>query len=563
MNGGKFYGTSSAIGSPTMNIQGGLIVNSGIFRSYSGVASGEGFMTINFTNTNNLNNSSTLKLTTGQDRYHCKWNIIIKSGRIITFGSDIEVGTGNNLSTPYQIFTVEDGGKLDVGAYVIKNGSSTFNPSYEPRFSLASGAGLITANTNGISSTGATGSIQVSGSRSYSTGANYTFNGSLAQITGAGLPATVNQLTVDNNLGVTLSNGLAINGILTFTNGKLFTNSNSLVINNGASISGADNSKYIVGSCSKIGTVDFQFPIGTSTYYAPIGIKDLTALSQFTATYQNSAPTNSSLKSPTLVTVSQCEYWDLTRNSGGNAKVVLSWSESGRSCGVDVSYTKVAHWNGSLWEDVGATNLSGDATFGTVTSTLMTSFSPFTLSYSSVTLPIELIYFDALCENENTILKWKTASEMNANSFIIQQSENLTEWTDVGVVSAHGNSNQLIEYRYSIDNKSNKRIYYRLKMVDNDNSFEFSNIKFSNCQTTQPSFVICPNPSSGLVKIVSTGMSTNYRVRVLNVIGVVVYENREPIIDDFNIDLTNFENGIYFVELKTDGSLLTKKVVKQ
>jgi hypothetical protein len=152
---------------------------------------------------------------------------------------------------------------------------------------------------------------------------------------------------------------------------------------------------------------------------------------------------------------------------------------------------------------------------------------------------------------------------MNANSFVIQQSENLTEWTDVGVVSAHGNSNQLIEYRYNIENKSNRRIYYRLKMVDNDNSFEFSTIRFANCQSTQPSFEIFPNPSSGIVKIVSTGMLANYSIKVFNVIGIVVYENKEPKYDDFNIDLTNFENGIYFIELITDDFLLSKKVVKQ
>ncbi|MCK7542397.1 MAG: hypothetical protein MZV63_71755 [Marinilabiliales bacterium] len=63
-------------------------------------------------------------------------------------------------------------------------------------FTLNSGAGLITAHPEGISSSGGTGSIRVTGTRSFDTGAGYTYNGSASQITGSGLPATVQGLTI-------------------------------------------------------------------------------------------------------------------------------------------------------------------------------------------------------------------------------------------------------------------------------------------------------------------------------------------------------------------------------
>ena len=75
--------------------------------------------------------------------------------------------------------------------------------------------------TDGITLTGATGSIQVTGTRSYSSAANYTYNGTAAQTAGDGLPGTVASLTVENTAGtVTLDQLTAITTTASLSSGS-------------------------------------------------------------------------------------------------------------------------------------------------------------------------------------------------------------------------------------------------------------------------------------------------------------------------------------------------------
>ncbi|MCX6278582.1 MAG: T9SS type A sorting domain-containing protein [Bacteroidetes bacterium] len=105
-------------------------------------------------------------------------------------------------------FEVGSTSTLNMGTQVLPGGS----------FTLPSGATLKTAHTSGIN-----GSI-TSPAPALNTGANYDFNGASSQVTGALLPATINNLTIDNAAGVTLSNAaLTVSGTMTINSGKLFT----------------------------------------------------------------------------------------------------------------------------------------------------------------------------------------------------------------------------------------------------------------------------------------------------------------------------------------------------
>lgn len=98
---------------------------------------------------------------------------------------------------------------------------ATFTISGTGSFSLNSGATLGIGSTAGITSSGATGNVQVTGTRTFNTAANYTYNGTAAQVPGNGLPATVNNLTTSNAAGVTLSANVVVSANLTVTSGTL------------------------------------------------------------------------------------------------------------------------------------------------------------------------------------------------------------------------------------------------------------------------------------------------------------------------------------------------------
>lgn len=108
---------------------------------------------------------------------------------------------------------VQAGSTLDVGTTVI--GSTN-----EGSFILRPGATLATANAGGVAA-----SIQCTGTNGggnlFSTDANYTFNGSVAQVTSTAMPDTVSSLTINNAAGVTLTNPTVINGTLRLMAGVL------------------------------------------------------------------------------------------------------------------------------------------------------------------------------------------------------------------------------------------------------------------------------------------------------------------------------------------------------
>ena len=165
-------------------------------------------------------------------------------GEIIFNGSAIQsfTKTGGTISNDIR-FTVNSGANLSMGTSVLDGSSGTFI--------LNAGATLTTAHQDGISSSGSTGSIQVSGTRSFSTAANYVYNGTSAQVTGSGLPATVNNLTVSNAAGVTLTSAVTVSNQLTLSSGSFVVGANTLSLN-GPAIAGTPSNLSTTSSSSLV-----------------------------------------------------------------------------------------------------------------------------------------------------------------------------------------------------------------------------------------------------------------------------------------------------------------------
>ena len=139
----------------------------------------------------------------------------------------VSLSADKTINTPGSC-VVNSGALLTMGTTVI-NGTGAFT--------LSSGGTLGIGSTAGITSSGSSGNIQTT-TRHYDTGANYTYNGTAAQNTGNGLPATVNNLTISNTAGVSLTNGVTVNGILALTSGDLTTGANTLTMGTSATNSG-------------------------------------------------------------------------------------------------------------------------------------------------------------------------------------------------------------------------------------------------------------------------------------------------------------------------------------
>ena len=147
--------------------------------------------------------------------------------------TDLTVSTGQTISGSYNNVTVTGpngvatlGGTLTVngtltvqtGGVLVQNCQVLNGPG---SFVLAAGAELRICDPAGISSSGATGAVQLAGSRSFSTDASYTYNGTVLQVTGSGLPAQVRNLTVNNASGLNLTNALSVAQVVRLTSGDL------------------------------------------------------------------------------------------------------------------------------------------------------------------------------------------------------------------------------------------------------------------------------------------------------------------------------------------------------
>ncbi|MET4075179.1 carbohydrate-binding protein [Hymenobacter sp. UYCo722] len=167
----------------------------------------------------------------------------IQSLRNTVTGPDLVVASGQRLTAggSYNSIIVQSGGTLtllgatSVASAVQVQSGGVFTSNCQvltgaASFGLQAGAELQICDPAGIAATGTTGAIQVTGTRTFSPDAAYTYNGTAAQATGAGLPAQVRSLTVNNALGLTLSQGVRVAQVARLQSGNLATSGQPFVL---------------------------------------------------------------------------------------------------------------------------------------------------------------------------------------------------------------------------------------------------------------------------------------------------------------------------------------------
>ena len=106
----------------------------------------------------------------------------------------------------------------------------------------------------------------------------------------------------------------------------------------------------------------------------------------------------------------------------------------------------------------------------------LVKFVPF-----SAQIPVELTSFTANVINKTVRLNWITATELNNSGFEIERMSILTSqvsnsWEKIGFVTGNGTSTEVSTYSFVDNHPAQGKNYYRLKQIDFDGSFEYSNI---------------------------------------------------------------------------------------
>ncbi|HUH75400.1 MAG TPA: T9SS type A sorting domain-containing protein [Chitinophagales bacterium] len=186
-------------------------------------------------------------------------------------------------------------------------------------------------------------------------------------------------------------------------------------------------------------------------------------------------------------------------------------------------------------------------------------------------LPIELLSFTGYNKERVNVLNWSTASEMNTEYFAIERSSNGKVWTEIGSVSANGFSKIPIHYEYVDNFPLNGHNYYRLKVIDFDNTYEFSqiiNISIdSHEEKVSGILAVYPNPSSGIFYIVINSTSSYVgKLEVINIHGQSMAAFEKAIVKGENVtklDLKLLPAGTYILVSTDDkGNRTESKIVK-
>jgi hypothetical protein len=143
-------------------------------------------------------------------------------------------------------------------------------------------------------------------------------------------------------------------------------------------------------------------------------------------------------------------------------------------------------------------------------------------------LPIKLLYFKVEETSASGIaLTWATATEENFDRFIVERSQDGKTFESITEIKGAGNSKKVLTYGYKDENPSNGKNYYRLKELDLDEKFEYSNVLSADFQGTN-SVTLYPNPSNGEFINYSTNFSpqSDDEITVIDLSGAEVIRQR-------------------------------------
>jgi hypothetical protein len=215
--------------------------------------------------------------------------------------------------------------------------------------------------------------------------------------------------------------------------------------------------------------------------------------------------------------------------------------------------------NGINWKNEGGTI---NTTTNLLTVSGLNELSFITLASLDAALPIILSRFYIACSGNETILHWQTAQEVNSDHFEIEYSLDGLSWTSAGTVTAKGNSNTSADYKFAAPDNRGK--YYRLKMVDKDGKFSYSNIVAIDCSSTRPVFNVYPNPCTDKITIQLPASNNNSTVAIRDISGKTIYqETIKPGSSRFTINVTALANGMYLLEWQSKSGNYLSKFIKQ
>ncbi|WP_255157060.1 T9SS type A sorting domain-containing protein [Ferruginibacter sp. HRS2-29] len=371
--------------------------------------------------------------------------------------------------------------------------------------------------------------------------------------------------------GVTLNSPLTITDSLFFGVGNIYASTaNMLNFADNAKHTGSNSLSHVVGPVSKTGDDAFTFPVGAASSIDSVSISAPASVTdRFSAQYFYADPTLAGYDTAQRVTalkrVSGCEYWDVQREAGtSNVSLTFGYDGACTTSGMYINNPaalRVAHWTGTTWEDLGNGGSSGTTTGTVKTAAPVSNFSPFSIASTDLLinpLPLTLISFKGFRQGVNIRLSWQTENEFNLSRYEVEKSTDGIRFKFMELVKAV-NRGGIHNYSGTDETPAKGFNYYRLKQIDIDGSFTYSNVAKINFDG-KLSLSISPNPVKEKM-VVSEAVAGDV-IRIFDVQGKLLRSYQVRSVNE-PISTAGLPAGVYALQLYNNNSLQTIQFIKQ
>lgn len=388
-----------------------------------------------------------------------------------------------------------------------------------------------------------------------------------SDIGGSGSTSFYN-LTINKSLNdAQLSQDASVANTLTLQSGSLDIKNSNLDLGSGGSFVLVGNEYVITSGTGTMNRVIANgeskvFPVGNDSY-TPMTIQnDGTGDSYSVRTTSEVLSGGNSGNPFTTSVVDRTWFIDETVIGGSNLTLTATWNGSDELPGFNRSDCSIAHYDNG-WDTPTGALASGSDPYSIGRSGI-TTLSPFAV-FTENALPVELLYFNAYLQGEQTHLAWETTLEINSSHFDIEHSVDAIRYEKIGEEEAVGFSGSNQQYGFLHENPVDGLNYYRLKINDLDGSYVYSVVQIVELNLLNlQGFInlkVYPNPASEILNVQFSKIPENGSIELFDELGRSVLfqqitgtKNQMLLIDQLN-------PGIYFIKVVFDDKQFEEKIL--
>ncbi len=180
-----------------------------------------------------------------------------------------------------------------------------------------------------------------------------------------------------------------------------------------------------------------------------------------------------------------------------------------------------------------------------------------------IVLPVTWLYVKAQVLNNNSLVEWSTANELNSKLYEVEWSTDGNSFAKIGSVNAAGNTSSNSIYDFTHSNPASGINYYRIKQIDNDGRFKYSvvvKLIYENANSFSK-ISIYPNPASNFITV---KLPENEKVllQIFDAQGKQVMTQNVANQASVKLDVTLLAKGNYVLRLSDGKGLYSSSFIK-